>query len=266
MKRTAAMLAFLAGLGCLGAYRACGQNSATESRRANLFTRHYQERERLSYHMKATNKDRLKTMSYEAEADGVVKKDTAGHYYEEYRWSQVIWDGQAAPVAPDFRQILSLDPGSRPQLPDLQHAGSALVGPTLDLFTFYTDLMMALDRPSLNAAGDHVYVKLGGPNSWAAGEGLILGEDSIDFDLTLKSVDPSANIATLLVRHLPPPQPDSFACRLDAYSCCWGRSQQLGGSRQDTRRKVCRQDRHGDVRRPNPDQLDRWTRTIRNDG
>lgn len=207
MKRAAAMLAFLAGLGFLGAYRACGQNSATESRRANLFTRHYQERERLSYHMKATNKDRLKTMSYEAEADGVVKKDTAGHYYEEYRWSQVIWDGQAAPVAPDFRQILSLDPGSLPQLPDLQHAGSALVGPTLDLFTFYTDLMMALDRPSLNAAGDHVYVKLGGPNSWAAGEGLILGEDSIDFDLTLKSVDPSANIATLLVRHLPPPQP-----------------------------------------------------------
>lgn len=207
MKRSAAIVALLAGLGLLGADRAGGQSGSTESSGASLFTRHYVEGEKLSYHMKATNKDRLKTVSYEAEADGVVKKDAAGHYYEEYRWSHVIWDGQAAPVAPDFRQILSLDPGSRPQLSDLQHAGSGLVGPTLDLFTFYTDLTLALHQPSLNHAGDHAYVKHGGPNSWAAGEGLILGEDAIDFDLSVQSIDRSANIATLLVRHIPPPQP-----------------------------------------------------------
>lgn len=207
MKTITAIFVFLVAFGTLGAYRGGRQNGSTESRGMNLFSRAYRDGEKISYHMKATNKDRLKTMSYEAQADGVVKKDAAGHFYEEYQWSGVVWDGQAAPVAPDFRQILSLDPGSRPQLPDLQHAGSALVGPTLDLFTFYTDLMMALHQPSLNAAGDHAYVKLGGPNSWAAGEGLILGEDSIDFDLTVQSVDRNANVATLLVRHVPPPEP-----------------------------------------------------------
>ena len=206
MKRTVAILAFLAVVGTLGAYRA-GQSSAMDAPGTGLFVRHYREGEKLSYRMKATNKDRLRTMNYEAEADGVVTKDAAGHYYEEYQWSHVIWNGQAAPVPPDFRQILSLDPGSRPQVPDLQHAGSALVGPTLDLFTFYVDLIMALRNPGLNGPGDHVYVKLGSPNSWAAGEGLILGEDSIDFNLILKGVDRSANFATLVVEHVPPPQP-----------------------------------------------------------
>lgn len=207
MKAMAAVFVCLAGLGAFGAYRSGRQSNAPESRKTNLFTRQYHEGEKLSYHMKATNKGRLKTMSYEAQADGVVRKDAAGHFYEEYQWSGVAWNGQTAAVAPDFRQILSLDTGSRPQLPDLQKAGPALVGPSLDLFTFYTDLILALGQPNLNAAGDHAYVKLGGPNSWAAGEGLILGEDSIDFDLTVQSVDRSANVATLLVRHVPPPQP-----------------------------------------------------------
>lgn len=206
MKTIGAILVFLAGIGALGTYRA-GRQTKTDSHGANLFSRKYREGERISYHMKATNKDRLKTMSYEAQADGVVKKDAAGHFYEEYQWSGVVWNDQAAQVAPDFRQILSLDPGSRPQLPDLQHAGSVLVGPTLDLFTFYSDLIIALLHPGLNRPGDHIYVKVGGPNSWAAGEGLILGEDSIDFDLILQSVDRSANVAVLLVRHVPPPQP-----------------------------------------------------------
>lgn len=200
MKIIAAVCVLLAAL---GAYRTDGPGTSE----SNLFSRHYQEGEKLSYRMKATNKDRLKTMSYEAQADGVVKKDAAGHFYEEYQWSGVAWNGQTSPVAPDFRQILSLDPGSRPQIPDLQHAGAALVGPTLDLFTFYTDLILALHQSSLNVAGDHAYVKLGGPNSWAAGEGLILGEDSIDFDLTVQGVDRNANTATLLVRHVPPADP-----------------------------------------------------------
>lgn len=207
MKTIVTTLVFIGALGTLGAYRSAPQGSSLESRAANLFSRKYREGQKLSYHMRATNKNRLRTMSYEAQADGVVKKDAAGHFYEEYEWSHVIWDGQAAPVPPDFRQILSLDLGSRPQVPDSQHAGPALVGPTLDLFTFYTDLMMALHQPSLNAAGDHAYVKLGGPNSWASGEGLILGEDSIDFDLTVESVGRNANVATLLVRHVPPQQP-----------------------------------------------------------
>jgi len=207
MKAIAAVLVFFAGLGALGTYGGGQQSSSAGSPEMSPFSRQYREGEKISYHMKATNKDRLKTMSYEAQADGMVKKDAASHFYEEYQWSGVVWNGQTAPVPPDFRQILSLDPGSRPQLPDLQHAGSDLVGPTLDLFTFYTDLMMALRNPELKSTGNHAYVKIGGPNSWAAGEGLILGEDSIDFELTVQSVDRSANVVTLLVRHVPPTQP-----------------------------------------------------------
>jgi len=35
----------------------------------------------------------------------------------------------------------------------------------------------------------------------------LLGEDSIDFDVTLKNTDPAQQTATLLVRHVPPAQP-----------------------------------------------------------
>jgi hypothetical protein len=206
MKRTAAILAFLASLAAPGTYRAGQQRSSTESQGMNLLSRHYVEGEKLSYHMKATNKDRLKTTSYEAQADGVVKEDPAGHYYEEYQWSDVVWDGQPMAVPPDFRQILSLDPGFKPVFPDLRKATSSLNGPVLDLMTFYVDLGLAI-RHGLNRAGDHAYVKFGRPVSWAAGEGLIIGEDSIDFDITLQAVDRAANTATVLVRHVPPPQP-----------------------------------------------------------
>ena len=207
MKAMLAFLFFLAGLGAFGASHAAGQSGSSESHKASPFSRQYREGEKISYHMTATNKDRRKTSSYEAQADGVVKKDAAGHFYEEYQWSGVIWDGRVAKVPADFRQILSLDPGSRPELPDLQHGGPDLVGPALDLFTFYTDLGMALRNPGLKNPGDHAYVKLGGPNSWAAGEGLILGEDSIDFDLAVQSLDHEIGTATLLVRHVPPPDP-----------------------------------------------------------
>ena len=177
---------------------------------STLLARQYQDGEKLSYHMMATNKDRLKTLSYEAQADGIVKKDAAGHFFEEFQWSGLIWNGQALAIPPanaDFRQILSLDPGFKPQFPDMRKAFPALVGPVLDLMTFYVDLNLAIHNGELNHPGDHAYVKLGIPASWAAGEGLILGEDSIDFDLTLREVDFAAKTATLLVRHVPPAQP-----------------------------------------------------------
>ncbi|HEY0784463.1 MAG TPA: hypothetical protein VGD62_01250, partial [Acidobacteriaceae bacterium] len=52
------------------------------------------------------------------------------------------------------------------------------------------------------------------PNSWADGTQVVLGQDAIDFDLTLQSIEPSTQnatqiktqIATLVVRHLPPAQ------------------------------------------------------------
>jgi hypothetical protein len=205
MKVLAAVLVFLSGLVVLPAHQSGSSSGQVTSPNPSLLTRHYQEGEKLSYHMTATNKDNISAKRYEAQADGVVKKDSAGNFYEEYQWSGVVWNGKAVAVSQEFRQILSLDPGFKPPLPDLRKAAPGLVGPVLDLMTFYVDLAMAI-RHGLNRPGDHAYIKFGRPSSWAAGEGAILGESSVDFDITFQRVDRSANTATLLVRHVPPAQ------------------------------------------------------------
>lgn len=206
MKIFATLLLVAVGLRLLGANRPALQQAASVEP-AGLFTRHYQAGEKLSYHMTATNQDRLKTMSYQADADAIVKQDPAGAFYEEYRWSALEWNGQSVPVPSEFRQLLSLDPNFKPVFPDIAHAGSGLVGPVLDLMTFYVDLGLAVRHAGLKHPGDHVYISHGGPNSWAAGEGLILGEDAIDFDLTLQSINQEKKTITLVVRHVPPPHP-----------------------------------------------------------
>jgi hypothetical protein len=188
-----------------------GKNpNPSTSASSTLLARHYREGEKISYHRKATNKDLNHTTSYEAEADGVVKKDAAGNFFEEFQWSGLVINGHALQIPPadaDFRQTLSLDPRFRAGFPDLRKADPGLIGPVLDLMTFYVDLELAIRQGSLNHPGGHAHVKLGKPNSWAAGAGVILVEDSIDFDIHLQVVDRSAQTATLLVRHVPPAQP-----------------------------------------------------------
>jgi hypothetical protein len=75
------------------------------------------------------------------------------------------------------------------------------------MLTFYADLWLAIQQSDLKRPGDHAYVTVGTPSSWADGNYVTLGEDSIDFDLTLKDLNASTQIATLLVRHVPPAQP-----------------------------------------------------------
>ena len=97
----------------------------------NLPGRHYLEGEKLTYRMKATNRARLTTTSYEAQADGMVKKDSAGQFVEEYAWSNLIRDNAAvslSPAAASLRQILSLEPDYRLSVPDLSQV-IPLVGP-----------------------------------------------------------------------------------------------------------------------------------------
>jgi hypothetical protein len=204
MRTLVAIVVILASSG-MWALGVSSSDDQAASATTSLLSRRYREGEKLSYHMTATNKDNVITKSYEAQADGVVKKDSAANFYEEYKWSGVVWDGKAVAVPRDFRQILSLDPDFKPVFPDLQKATPGLVGPALDLMTFYVDLGFAIRR-GLNRPGDHAYIKFGRPSSWAAGEGAILGESSVDFDITLQNVDLSAKTATILVRHVPPAQ------------------------------------------------------------
>jgi hypothetical protein len=167
--------------------------------------RHYQEGEKLTYHMKGINQ----SWRYQIDAIGVVKKDSAGRYFEEYSWSNFSSSraGDSLPAeSATFRQVVSLDLGYPPSMPDLRPM-ILIVGPITDLLTFYADMQMAIRLGTLVHAGDHSYVKFGHPGSWADGAYVLTGEDSIDFDLTLKDIDQANRTATLVVRHVPPEKP-----------------------------------------------------------
>ncbi len=172
----------------------------------NAWSRSYHDGEKLTYHMKGVNEH----WRYEIQADGEVRKDAGGKYFEEYRWSNLVSNGAATPLAPaseQFRQRLSLAPDYLPSFPDLRNV-VPIIGPITDMLTFYSDLWLANRLGKLAHAGDHFYFKRGTPNSWADGTYVLTGEDSIDFDMTLKSVSPSDKTAVLLVRHVPPEKPE----------------------------------------------------------
>ncbi len=147
---------------------------------------------------------------YTVRAEGTVKKEGTGPYYEEFRWTDMTSDGAPAALAPamaDFRQKLSLDPRFIPSLPNLAQVDPKLIGPITDLMTFYVDLWLPAMMGPLKKPGDHYYFKMGTPSSWADGTHVLTGVSSIDFDFTLKSVDAAAGTATLEVKHVPPGKP-----------------------------------------------------------
>jgi hypothetical protein len=159
--------------------------------------------------MTATNRSRAGTTTYEIQADGIVRKDAAGRYVEEYAWSKLTSNDAPATLdaaAKDFRQSLSLDPNYPLSVPDLSHV-LPLIGPITDLLTFYADMLVAR-QGQLTRAGDHFYFKRGTPSSWADGNYVILGQDSIDFDVTLVEVNTNAQTLTIKVRHVPPEKPE----------------------------------------------------------
>lgn len=169
--------------------------------------RHYTEGQKLTYNMRGANEN----WQYEMQADGIVRKASDGTYYEEYRWSHLISAGEAVTLPSaslNFFEQLTLDPNRAPAFPNLGQVDPGLIGPVADIFTFYSDLWLAAKTGKLTHAGDHLYIKHGTPASWADGNFVLLGQDSIDFDLTLKDVNRSSNTATLIVRHVPPEKPE----------------------------------------------------------
>jgi hypothetical protein len=177
-----------------------GQDVALSS---NPLLRRYTDGQKLRYHMKGINEN----WHYEIQADGIVKKDSEGTYFEEYGWSHFISDGQAVTLSPsslNFRQRLTLDPNHKPGLPNLAQVDPRLIGPITDLLTFYVDVWLAARTGKLTQPGDHYYFKRGVPASWADGNHVLLGQSSIDFDFTLKDVNRASNTVTLIARHVPP--------------------------------------------------------------
>jgi hypothetical protein len=174
-----------------------------------LLERKYNEGEKLSYYMTASNRNRMGTLHYEIKAEGVVKKDANG-YHEEFAWSDLAVAGKPVELpsaSRDLRQMLSLEPNPRLAVPDLSKVHPMMIGPITDLLTFYADMLIAKHQGKLARAGDHFYFRHGAPNSWADGFRVILGQDSIDFDVTLAEVDQKVGVATVVVKHVPPEKP-----------------------------------------------------------
>lgn len=172
----------------------------------NPLVRRYAEGETLRYLMKGLNRGR----HYEVVASGVVRKNADGRFLEEYTWSDLVVDGagvQLSPASASFRQRVSLDPGHVPSMPNLASVDRSLIGPVLDFLNFYADLQLAIKQPNLISPGSHVFFPRAAPNSWADGKIVLIGEDAVDFDITLTSVDTAAQIAVVTVRHVPPPNP-----------------------------------------------------------
>jgi hypothetical protein len=105
----------------------------------------------------------------------------------------------------EYRQKLSLDPEQTPSAPDLTRVDPKLIGPITDMMTFYADLWLVNKLGVLKKAGDHFYFRNPmPPASWADGSRVLVGEDAVDFDMTLKMMDDAGGIAMLEVKHVPP--------------------------------------------------------------
>jgi len=186
---------------CGGAATLAGQ-VATQGH--DPLQRQYHEGEALVYRMTAVNG----AWHYAIQADGVVKKDATGAYYEEYRWSNMQSGGQPMQLSAEtaaFRQRLSLDPNQNPSGPDLTKVDPRMIGPITDFMTFYVDYWLANKVGQLKKVGDHFYFRNPMPaSSWADGTHVLIGESAIDFDMTLKTVDAAAGTAVLVVKHVPP--------------------------------------------------------------
>jgi hypothetical protein len=171
----------------------------------NLLGRQYHEGEKLVYDMKGVNED----WGYHVQATGVVKKTSAGVHYEEYQWSNLVFSDKPVTLpqqSMDFRQQLSLDPEFQNAVPNLAVVHPKLIGPVTDLLTFYSDLWLTIRTGQLAKPGDHFHVDYGKPTSWADGTRILVGEDSIDFDLTFTELLPGSK-AVIVVRHVPPQTP-----------------------------------------------------------
>jgi hypothetical protein len=114
----------------------------------NVLLRSYREGEKLTYRMKGINED----WHYEIRADGIVKKDSDGTYFEEYGWSDLVSDKQKVVLSPaslGFRQQLTLDPNRNPTFPNLSQVDPRLSGPITDLMTLYSDLWLSVKTGKL---------------------------------------------------------------------------------------------------------------------
>jgi hypothetical protein len=171
----------------------------------HLLSRKYVDGEQARYVMKGHNN----ANSYEVQITATTVMKAPGRFAEEFAWSNLVTNGtpRTLPASSQaFRIAITLGDEKPFEAPDLSMA-CGLIGPVTDLMTFYADLFLAMHQGALAKAGDRFVFPSPVAASWADGVRVVLGEDHIDFDLTLVSADAATGIAELLVKHVPPAQP-----------------------------------------------------------
>ncbi len=144
---------------------------------------------------------------YSVRATDTVKRDANGRYYEEIGWSNFTSNAQQTLTLASLalRQTVSLDdPASYMRIPSLADVQPFLIGPITDTLTFYSDLLL-VDKAKLVQPGQTAYVSRTTPNSWADGQRVLVGQDVVDFLLSVEAVNPAKHTKTLLIQHMPPP-------------------------------------------------------------
>lgn len=185
---------------------ACVPLAAQDAPQAErLLSRRYADGDRVQYLMKAQDGD----STYEVRIAGTTRKTSDGRFVEEFAWTDMVANGAPRALAATsqaFRLAVTLEGGAPFEMPDLSKA-PGLIGPVTDLMAFYSDLFLAMHQGALRKAGDRFYFPSPIAASWADGTAVVLGEDHIDFDITLTAVDTASQVATLLIKHVPPPVP-----------------------------------------------------------
>jgi len=156
--------------------------------------------------MTGYNHSPQKTERYSAIATGEVGQTPEGKWIEPIVWADFVLDGKPFDLGDSgkaFREVLTLDTSYQPPFPDISKA-PAIVGPITDLLTFYADVRLARMLGVLGKPRSHFYFKYGRPSSWADGQTVVVGQDTIDFDVTMKSVDRKRGVVELDVKHVPP--------------------------------------------------------------
>jgi hypothetical protein len=185
--------------------------AAQDPQPGRLLSRRYVDGDRLEYLMRAQNN----SSKYEVRITATTVRTGDGRFVDELAWSDLIVNGSPRALAPSSQAIrvaITLEGGAPFEMPDLSKA-PGLIGPITDAMTFYSDLFLAMHQGALGKAGDRFYFSNPTTASWADGTVVVLGEDHIDFDITLATVDRVSDTATLHIKHLPPSSP---AIRLPA--------------------------------------------------
>jgi hypothetical protein len=165
--------------------------------------RRYTEGAVSHYVMEGNNDGR----EYTIRATDNIKRDPNGRFYEEIGWSDYVSNTPQTLTSTSLalRQTVSLDdPVTYMKVPNLAGIQPVLIGPITDTLTFYSDLLLAI-KSKLAHEGEKDYVSRSTPNSWADGQRILLGQDVVDFSLTVVAANPTDHTETFLIQHLPPP-------------------------------------------------------------